>query len=135
MNDMTMPFVLEPALLESARALSMQCDMPLVQALGEVSGGTSEALMAGLAANFGYPLLSMADLQSLEPDFDLIGYTECTQRSVLVARDGGGELMLVVADPFDGLTEDWALRRCGGRAWVCLAHPEDMLAYFAQQER
>lgn len=135
MNDMTIPFVLEPALLESARAISMQCDMPLVQALGEVSGGTSEALMAGLAANFGYPLLGMADLQSLEPDFDLIGYTECTQRSVLVARDGGGELMLVVADPFDGLTEDWALRRCGGRARVCLAHPEDMLAHFAQQER
>lgn len=135
MNNMATPLVLAPALLESARALSAQHDMPLVQALQEAGGGTPEALMATLSACFGYPVLSMADLQCLEPDFDLITYTECTQRGILVARDESGAINLVVADPFDGLTEDWALRRCGGVARVVLAHSDELQAYFAQQER
>lgn len=135
MNDMVAAPVLAPTLLESARARSAQFDIPLVQALQEAVGGEPEALMAMLSACFGYPVLTMADLQRLTPDFDLIGYTECTQRGILVARDECGTLSLVLVDPFDGLTEEWALRRCGGMARVVLAHFDEMQAFFAQQER
>jgi general secretion pathway protein E len=45
---------------------------------------------------------------------------------------------LVLTNPFDAGAEDWALRRCaavGVQAQAALAHPDDLQAFFVQQER
>jgi len=123
--------------IEQARALCAQHDMPLLAALQQASGWDAETLMAALGARFGYPALGMPQLQALAPNFDLIAYTECAQRGAVAARDESGATFLLLSDPFDGATEDWALRRCreGAAPTLALVHPDDLQAYLIQQER
>lgn len=129
---------LTPALIEQARIFSAQQDVSVLMGLQQVSGWSSEALMGTVGEGFGYAVLSMIELQALQPDFDAIGYIECVQRGVLIASDGAGTTYLVLSDPFDGAAENWALRRCAKGAHhpeVVLVYPEDLQAYFVQQER
>ncbi|MDR1935082.1 MAG: GspE/PulE family protein [Candidatus Accumulibacter sp.] len=129
---------LEGDLLGRARVLCAQEELTLTGALQKLAGWSSGELMAALSAEFSYPALSMPELLGLQPDFDILGYTECAQRGVLVARDASGGYCLVLSDPFDGACEDWALQRCSGAAAqprVCIAHPDDLKACLAQQER
>lgn len=127
-----------PALILQARALCAHQDIGLLAALQQVSGMTPAALAAALGAQFGYRVLTMDALQTLQPDFDLISYTDCAQRGLLAGRLAGDEVCLVLSDPFDGAAEDWALRRCAAAQVapvVVLVHPEDMQACLVQQER
>jgi general secretion pathway protein E len=131
-------FELTPALMDQARSVCSQQDIAVLNALQQVSGWPAELLMAALGRQFAYPVLAMSQLQTLQPDFDLISYTECAQRGLLVGRADDGITYLLLSDPFDGAAEDWALRRCAaGRTapTLALAHPEDMQAYLVQQER
>ncbi len=129
--------VLTHALIEQARIVSAQQDVSVLMSLQQVSGWSPEALMAAIGEGFGYVVLAMRELQALRPDFDAIGYSECVQRGVLIASNDEGSIYLVLSDPFDGSAEDWALRRCarlGLQPLIALAHPDDLQAYFVQQE-
>jgi general secretion pathway protein E len=129
---------LTPELIAQARQLAAQHDLPLVRGLQQLTGWDDERLAAALGDCFGYPVLSMRVLQAMRPDFDRIAYTECVQRGVLIASDEAGQSYLVLGDPFDGAAEDWALRRhgaAGAMPRTAIAHPDDLQAYFAQQER
>jgi general secretion pathway protein E len=130
--------LLDDATLTAARSAAASADTTLVRALAQVTGASGEALLRDLGERFGYPVLAMAQLQALTPVFDQIAYTECAQRSVIAGQDAGGAVWLVLADPFDGASEDWALRRLAtGGVWpsIAIAHPDDMQAYLAQVER
>ena len=125
-------------LVAQARALPAGPEQSLVHRLQQAAGLEADALMAALADSFGYAALTMSDLQVLQPLFDRIPYADAVQRHVLAARDASGGAYLVLSDPFDGAAEDWALRRCstaGAVPRLVLAHPDDLQAYFAQQER
>jgi general secretion pathway protein E len=125
---------LTPQHIAQARLLLAQQDGSLMHGLAEVTGWDRSELMAALASQFAYPCLDMAALQGMAPSFELISYTEGMQRGVVAVADGGGQRWLVLSDPFDGATEDWALRQCHGHA-LALTHPDDLQAYFVQQER
>lgn len=138
MTQVVMPDSLTPLLMEQARDVSVQQDISVLLGLQQLGTWTPEELMTVLGERFGYPVLTMRELQDLIPDFDSISYTECMQRDVLIAKDGEGAAYLILSDPFDGMMEDWALRRYsrfGGRPRVVLVHPDELKAYFAQQER
>jgi len=129
---------LTPEAIAQARVLAAQQDLPLLRGLQQLTGWDDEQLTAALGESFGYPVLSMRVLQAMRPDFDRIAYTDCVQRGVLIAQDEAGASHLVLCDPFDGAAEDWALRRHGvvnTMPKTALAHPDDLQAYFAQQER
>ena len=131
------PPALTPALIGQARVVCGQHDVSLPKALQQLGGWSPEALTAALGERFGYAVLSMAELQALEPDFERVGYTECAERGVVVVG-AGDAACLVLCDPFDGAAEAWALRRCaagGVRPRVVLAHTDDLKAYLVQQER
>ena len=138
MTDVVTQTRLTPELIAQARLHAAQHDASLTHSLQLVSGWGADDLMAALGERFAYPVLSMSALQSMQPAFDRIAYTECVQRGVLIASDAEGIAHLVLGDPFDGAVEDWALRRLGlatPAPRVALAHPDDLQAYFAQQER
>jgi general secretion pathway protein E len=129
---------LTPALIDAARALAAREERSLVQALQQLAGWPPELLMAALGERFGYPVLGMRELHAMRPQFERIPYADCLQRGVLLATDEARVLHLVLSDPFDGAAEDWALRRQGpgGAApRVAIAHPDDLQACLAQQER
>jgi general secretion pathway protein E len=125
-----------------ARAAAERSDRTLHACLEQearAAGLDAEALTQALAASFGYRALGMSDLQAASPRFDLLPFTECSARNVVVIDDAAHGLLLVLGDPFDGAVESWALRRVGTQrvaAPACaLAHPDDLRAYLAQQER
>lgn len=132
--------IFSPAMLTQARLISAQKDISLLRALQEVSVCIPEDLMIAVATHFAYEVVTMTQLQTLRSDFDVISYTECMLRGVLiVADDEEPELRyLVLSDPFDGVAEEWALRRCSTQGFlpkIVVTHPDDLQAYFAQQER
>jgi general secretion pathway protein E len=130
--------LLTPELVAQARALAARDDSSLVRALQAGTGWPAELLMAALGERFGYPVLAMRDLHALQPRFERIAYTECMQRGVLLATDDAQRPHLILADPFDGAAEDWALRRHGSSGpapRTVIVHPDDLQACLAQQER
>jgi general secretion pathway protein E len=131
-----------PALLSQASSLAQAQDISVLAALAQLSQVEPDTVLHAVAQQFGYPLLAhMADLQELQCDFDTVGYTDCVQRNVLVARhpqEPQGSSTLVLGNPFDGAAEDWALRRCAAKGMtptVVLTAPEELQAFFVQQER
>jgi general secretion pathway protein E len=123
--------------LAQARLLAVQQDVGVVSALQQLMALTPSALMGLLGREFAYPVLDMAQLQALQPDFDSLPYTECVQRALMLGRDEQG-VVLALADPFDAAAEAWALHRCavaGLMPRVMLAHPDDLQAFLIQQER
>ena len=132
-NGPALPF----ALIERARLLAAQQDCSVLEGLQQVSGWSSQELMAAVSASFGYAALSMAELQALRPDFEVIAYPDCVQRGMIIARDDSMLAYLALSDPFDGAGEEWALHRYaafGERLQIVLVHGDDLQAYFAQQE-
>ncbi|SEL57540.1 general secretion pathway protein E [Roseateles sp. YR242] len=129
-----------PELVARARALPGGIEQSLIHRLQDVAALAPEPLMDALGESFGYAVLPMSRLQALRPLFDQIPYPEVMQRRVLAAADEGGQVHLVLSDPFDGDAETWALRRLAASApavtpAVGLCHPDDLQAYLAQQER
>lgn len=129
---------LSPDLLEQARKISAERDTPLLTSLQQVSAWSPEQLTTALGADFGYPVLTMAELHELRPDFDIVNYTECVQHGIVVADSESGPGYLVISDPFDGGTEEWGLRRCtraGRKPAIAIVHPDDLQAFLVQQEK
>lgn len=133
-----MPPQLTAGLLDGARLHAHQHGQTLLLSLQDITGWDCDTLMQVLGEAFHYPVLSAKTLHELTPDFDRISFTECVQRHVLIASDATGGTHLILADPFDGMTEEWAWHRHGlavPAPRVALAHPDDLDAYLAQQER
>jgi len=110
----------------------------MVEALSRESGLTRRVVLAALSERFFYPVLEPSELHALEPDFEAISFPACKEHSVVAARDAQGAIHLLLTDPFDGATEQWALRsiaRAGGSCITALADEDDLHAYLAVHER
>lgn len=127
-----------PELIDKARSYATTQDVSLFSALLDISKIPQDVLMGALGDYFGYQVLPMNTLQAFRPDFDCVGYSECMQRGMLIAADEVECPYLILSDPFDISTEDWALRRYGRfkkPPKIVLASPDDLSALFAQHER
>jgi general secretion pathway protein E len=131
-------FAISDELLEKARHHSATENVSLVRSIQAVSSWSNTDLMDVLARQFAYPVWSMEQLQAVRADFELIAYTDCAQRRVIWLVDELRNGTLILSDPFDGWSEAWALRKGGthyAQVEVAIAHPDDVQAYLAQQER
>ncbi|MCL2021806.1 MAG: GspE/PulE family protein [Betaproteobacteria bacterium] len=127
--------ILDAALLEQARERCLREDITLLDAIQEISGWENAELTRILGESFGYPVLNMAELQALSPDFNTLPYTDCAQRQMFWAQEKSGAGLLVLSNPFDEAAETWGLRQgTHNKGRVVLAHPGDIQAYLAQQE-
>lgn len=130
--------LLMPELIAKARMYAAEHDCSLVEALQEITGWNAEILMHALGECFNYPVLSITHLQALKPVFDLISYTDCVQRNLLITTNDAECLYLILGDPFDGDAEAWAMRRVAARIkppQIVISHPDDLKVYFAQLEQ
>jgi general secretion pathway protein E len=131
--------VLPDAVIADARDVALREGLGLMTTLQSSTGWSADTLMAALGERFAYPWLTMAALHALRPDFRSITFHEAMQRQVLIAADAAGQPWLLLTDPFDGASEDWALRRhaheAGPALRQALVHPTDLQAVMAQQEQ
>ena len=131
---------LSPDLLVRARRHAQEWDCSVPEAIQHLSGWTAQTTMQALSAAFAYDLMDALALHGLRPRFDLIAFSECTERGLAVANDPSDGLdlvCLVISDPFDAATLAWAQRRAGlarQRHRVVIADLEELRTFFARFE-
>jgi general secretion pathway protein E len=124
---------LEPLIAE-ARAASQLSGRRTVEVLEELSGLLPEAFVRALGEEMHYPVRSMQDLHSLEPNFALIPFSDAMQRECVVLDAADGSRTLVFADPFSDGMEAWVQERVRGPVRWYLAHRADIAAYLSKHE-
>ena len=133
------PTMLTPELLEQARERALGDEQSVLASLQTLTAWDAQTLTDALGQAFSYPVLAMADLRAVTPRFDCIAYIDCELRLLLLAQQPDGAPLLLLSDPFDGGSEDWALRRCAATGVadprVALVSPGDLRAYLSLQER
>lgn len=105
----------------------------LCEVLAEHLGLAPAAALARLGATLGMEVLGMEALHALEPDFQHLPYHEAVRRKCLIAS-GEGAPLCVLTDPFDLALQSWLETRLGEAPTWRLAHPADLVAFFAVHE-
>jgi general secretion pathway protein E len=127
-------FPIDPALLAGARERALAEGRRLVETLEEECGTGSESFVAGLGALLHTAVVTMGELHLYAPAFDMLPYAEALARECIVARDHGGDLVVIYADAFDESLRPWLEERVPGRMRWALAHRGDVAAYLARRE-
>ena len=92
------------------------------------------SFVAWLSEVSGYPSCSMQELHDLEPDFSWLSFVACQQRELLPCRTRDGRLLVLITDPFDPSTREWAWAQLSERFDFSVIHSSDLNAYFAMHE-
>ncbi|MDC8757631.1 GspE/PulE family protein [Janthinobacterium fluminis] len=125
-------------LLRRARAARAQSQRTLVDELHALSGVEPRLALRALAQPFGLAVLETADMLAFAPAFDLLPLAQALARRSVLLRTGDGQLVGVLADPFDLDLQTWlaARARCPALAplQIRLALQSDIQAYLSRQE-
>src|SRR4029077_2413336 len=105
----------------------------LVEVLESRLGLDPDAFVARLAATLRMQLMRMEDLRNAEPAFDVLPFSEGSQRGCALLR-ADGELLLVTDDPFSAEQQAWAEERIRQAYSVRLVHRGDLVAFIASHE-
>jgi general secretion pathway protein E len=89
---------------------------------------------ARLAATFRFQPMRMEDLRRLDPAFDAVPFSECSQKGCVVLRDPQHGLLVATDDPFSADQEAWAAERLRAPFAWRLVHRGDLVAYLASHE-
>ncbi len=99
--------VIDPDDLRWARAEQAKTRKRVVELLEERIGCDPREFVQRLSTSLRIPALEFQQLVVCTPAFDIISYAEATKRACLAVRDAHGELLLVLADPYDADLHDW----------------------------
>jgi general secretion pathway protein E len=119
------------ALLAAAQAAGARGVIGRMEALSGLDPAAFTALLARHAA---LPVISSAEMERLEPAFDLLGFAEAQAREMVVLADGAARVA-VVADPFNLARRAWLEERAGRALDWRVAHAAEIAAYLARHER
>lgn len=106
----------------------------LLQLLTQEAGGDATLALQRLAAVLGLPVLTLAELEALEPAYERLPFAEAAQRGCLLLRTGAGLYRAVLCDPLAAGLRDMLEERAAGPLEVCLASSGDIAAYLARRE-
>ena len=121
-------------LISSARAQSRKDGSRLLDALQKLSGLDDAEFTTELAGQFHYSSVNMQQLNIFQPAFDVVSYKESVKRGCLAARDESGDVLFLIADPFDTAMRAWA-QSLGLQSSVWrLAHSRDLQVFLGRQE-
>ena len=94
----------------------------------------SDDFLTQLAATFRYPVLTLADMQHMQPAFKIIPYAEAVRRECIAFLDPEGKLLAAIVDPFNENLLAWGEDRMEGPVVWHLAQRGDIIAYLASFE-
>ena len=94
----------------------------------------SDDFVAQLAATFRYPVLTLPDMQHMQPAFKVIPYAEAVRRECIAFLDAEGKLLAAIVDPFNVDLLAWGEDRMDGPVVWHLAQRADIIAYLASFE-
>jgi len=136
------PLVLDPAILQQARALAKQSQRPLMVELEALTQADPRSLVQAIAAPFGLTVVGTADMLAHAPAFDLLPLSKAMQRHCVLLRSAIGQLIGVIADPFDPDLQTWLQAQADKESssaykiplTIHLALQSDIQAYLSKQE-
>jgi general secretion pathway protein E len=120
--------------IEEARSAAASARRRLVEVLEARLGLDPDAFVARLGATLKLPVMRMEELRTAEPAFDVLPFSEGSQRGCALLRAAGGALVLVTDDPFSAEQQAWAEERIRQPFSLRLAHRGDLVAYLASHE-
>jgi general secretion pathway protein E len=120
--------------VEQARQLASQSQRHVLDVLEELSALDADSFAQALGALLHYPVLPMAELHALTPDFALLPYAEASKQECVALRDDDGQLHMVCANPLDPYLHGRMELRLAEPARWALAHRKDFAAYLARFE-
>jgi general secretion pathway protein E len=127
-------FGLDEGLITAAMTATQVSGGSTLEFLEQRSGLGPVELTAALANALDYPMLTRAELATMEPAFDLVGPTEASRRHCLLVRDRQ-RLLAVIADPFAAELRSWLeVRVPQPLEWV-LAPRAEIGAFIARHEQ
>jgi general secretion pathway protein E len=122
-------------LLAEARSQASASGKSVIEHFEERCGLPAAAFVEAVAALLRVSALSMTDLQSAQPAFELVSFSEAMQRLCVLVRLPDGRLSLAATDPFDANLRAWAEEKVEQAFEWGFAHRLDVAAYLASQER
>ena len=121
--------------LPQARERALATGRALVEVLEEALGAPAAAFTGALGHLMRYPVLDMAQLRLLTPDFEALPFAEAARWQVLLAHDADRASIGVHADPFDRELKQRIEARCERAPRWMLAHHQDLRAMLGEHER
>jgi general secretion pathway protein E len=129
---------IDAALLMRARAQSARSQRGLVAELEALTSLEPRQIVQALAGPFGMPVMETAEMLSHAPALDLLPLAQAMSRHCVLLRGGDGQLVGVIADPFDLDLQTWlgaqAQATASAPLALCLALQADIQAYLSKQE-
>jgi general secretion pathway protein E len=119
---------------EIAAARATASGRRVVDVLEERLALQPDEFAARLAATFRFQPMRMEDLRRLDPAFDAVPFSECSQKGCVVLRDPQHGLLVATDDPFSAEQEAWAAERLREPFAWRLVHRGDLVAYLASHE-
>ncbi|HYP67606.1 MAG TPA: GspE/PulE family protein [Thiobacillaceae bacterium] len=94
----------------------------------------AESFLAAMGEHTHYPVLTMAQLGAMTPDFSRISFPEAAKHMTLELQDEEGKRWAVIGNPFDRVLLDWLDDRLKTEHFLALAHYADIAAFLARHE-
>jgi general secretion pathway protein E len=120
--------------IEEARIAAAAARRRLVEVLENHMGLDPDAFVARLGATLKLQVMCMEELRNAEPAFDVLPFSEGSQRGCALVRGADGALLLVTDDPFSAEQQAWAEERIRLPFSVRLVHRGDLIAFVASHE-
>jgi general secretion pathway protein E len=117
--------------LQKARAAEGR----VVENLETQLGCTPEEFLLRLSLTLRMPATTLEELRREQPAFDAIPYAEASRRHCAALRDEAGRLSVVLGDPYDLDTQEWAEARLAEPFRYRVAHRLDVQAWLSEQEQ
>jgi general secretion pathway protein E len=110
-------------------------NLPMVEPLQQILELDNAQFLHALGLRVGLPVVTMAAINNMVAALEIMPFRDMLRHECLLLREEGGELLLVVSDPFDQKLRQWADANLDFEYIKCLAHRSDIAAYLTRQEK
>ncbi len=110
-------------------------NLPMVEPLQQILELDNAQFLHALGLRVGLPVVTMAAINNMVAALEIMPFRDMLRHECLLLREEGGELLLVLSDPFDQKLRQWADANLDFEYIKCLAHRSDISAYLTRQEK
>jgi general secretion pathway protein E len=122
-------------LMRQAQDQAAMENLPMVEPLQQILELDNAQFLHALGLRVGLPVVTMAAINNMAAALEIMPFRDMLRHECLLLREEGGELLLVVSDPFDQKLRQWADANLDFVYIKCLAHRSDISAYLTRQEK
>lgn len=126
--------VIDSAMVHTAREQAVSQQRPVLEVLEELFGQPPKFFVGALADAFHFMPITMRTMHQLTPAFEIVPFAKMQQKQCLAFLTEDGQLLLVMADPFNANLQEWAVEYIKQDFEWRLAHSSDVAAFLAKHE-